>query len=234
MPNFDAKPALSKMTKWFAEKGLYIGPNQIGSNRCNYSQLGDKVKPGYFLTIRNGFHGELFLYWLESPFHLVNYPGDPHGKDFFKGNSPRNPITVNDLEDLTDLTDGWIKKLKSPSDNPSPKPGAFYAVNRINYFLAINGNSGNRIDLNVGAIINFDGISITPPAQELLFLKSNTPKSLLKDKSSQAMIWCKNRPYDYKRVLKELWPLYTGGVIYEDGFGITTSEKIPRVGVIRK
>jgi len=242
MPNF--KPSnlregvgIGKMTKWFIENDLYIGPNQKGDNRFSYSQLGDKVKPGYFFSIRNGYHGAFFLYWIR-PETLVLFL-DPHGFVFFESFCRSYNTEFFDLGSLSDLNrviiSEFINELDAPSNNPSPQPGNFNPTAPINYFLAINGNAGGRFRLDVYAIINFDGVAINPTCLKYLFirefstliLKGKLPFPFPFGQSGffpQAMIWSGDRPYDYKGT----YPI-EDDIFYEDGFGIIKSDRIPRV-----
>lgn len=142
--NFKSVPyTINGIVNYFKRRDFFCSASTIP-----YENLGHIIHPGYFATIRQGGHMVIFLYWIDA--------GVWHGYNQNALNPGPNDDTFYHLRNARQIAryiNNGIKDLNSDYSNQIVGP--FRPDAPVNWFCAINGNSGGgRVKLSIIPVIN--------------------------------------------------------------------------------
>jgi hypothetical protein len=167
IPNFPkGETSTPGMAEWFTANDRYIAPGLTTTYR--YEELGDLVKPGYFISMKNGKHAGMFLYWITPPETRLWGSGlDITHWELYEW----------DCKKIADLLDDGSDHFEDRK-NLDPRPTYFRPNVPINWCRVIEGNHGDVVQISVRPVINLS---------EPKFIED--PKNYLMESTSYVIWW---------------------------------------------
>ena len=195
---------LAEFPDYFKRKTNYFCPSNTA-----YEDLGNVIEPGFVVSMRQGGHTVIFLYWM-------GYIGPIENCSAIK-TLLKEDYQCWDSYDAENIAK-WIKDAKDNLDdvyaynNPDPPPGRFEPDAPVNWFVVINGNSGGgRVKKSLIPVVNLrkrSRLNMNGDALTTLFGDAGKKAGI------EAVLYSEIGSWKNSRYSKAI-------VRYEDGFGDT-------------